>query len=101
MSSEDIETLQNEIQVCFLLKKNEDNSDDKNHRGVLTLFLLIMQIIFTVIYCYPFSFGIIKKELVFQDLSYVLRHRQDIFFSFLAYQTLRAIVRLFSQFLFN
>ena len=28
-------------------------------------------------------------------MSYVLKHRQDIFFLFLAYKTLRAIVRLF------
>ena len=30
----------------FLLQKNKGNSDNKNHRGVLTLFLLIMLIVF-------------------------------------------------------
>ena len=41
----------------------------------------------------------LKKYLVFHDLSYVLKHKQEIyflhnFFFFLAYKTLRAIVTL-------
>ena len=35
-----------ETQVCFLFYMNEDNSNNKNHQHVLTLFHLIMQIIF-------------------------------------------------------
>ena len=30
----------NDISVCFLLRKNKDNSDNKNYPDVLTLFLL-------------------------------------------------------------
>ena len=43
----------------------------------------------------------LKEKLVFHDLSYVLKHKQDIFFLFLAYKTLRAIVRLFSETFFQ
>ena len=43
---------------------------------------------------HPSSFGIIKIILVFYDSSHVLKHKEDIFFSFLAYKTLRAIVTL-------
>ena len=54
MSSENITTIQKslllhtfyEIPICFLLQKNEDKSDRKNHRDFLALFLLIMQIVF-------------------------------------------------------
>ena len=34
-----------EIHVCFLLQKNEGNSNNKNHRGVYALLLLIMLIV--------------------------------------------------------
>ena len=34
------------IQVCFLFQKNEDNCENENHRGILTLFLLVMQVLF-------------------------------------------------------
>ena len=36
--------LYHEIQVCLLFLKNEDNLNNKNGRGVLTLFPLIMPI---------------------------------------------------------
>ena len=34
------------IQVCFLFQKNEDNYENENHRGILTLFLLVMLVLF-------------------------------------------------------
>ena len=37
------------IHVWLLLQKNEGNSDNKNHGGVLILYLLIIQIIFIAI----------------------------------------------------
>ena len=43
---------------------------------------------------------LLNEQLVFHDLSYVLKHRQDMFFFFSPNKTLRAIVRLFfSKFL--
>ena len=35
-----------EIQAYFLFKRNEENSSNKNHHGVLMLFVLIMWIVF-------------------------------------------------------
>ena len=37
----------NVIQICFWLQNNEGNSNNENHGGIFTLFLLIMQIIFS------------------------------------------------------
>ena len=39
----------------------------------------------------------LKEELVFHDLSYVLKQKEDIFLPFLAYKTLRAILHYFYQ----
>ena len=58
VSSKGIETLQKslfsytfyEIHVCFLFQKKEDNSDNKNHCSILTLFLLIITVIFLLQY---------------------------------------------------
>ena len=42
-------------------------------------------------------FSRLKEQLVFHDLSYVLKHEEDIF-SFLAYKTLRASYIIFLKF---
>ena len=80
----------------FFVLKEWSNLDNKNHRNVWTLFLLIMLMVFllqdnAIVFLYLKS---LKNELVFNDLNYVLKHKQDIF-SFLAYKTLWVIVTLF------
>ena len=45
--------------------------------------------------------GSLKEKLVSHNLSYILKHKQDIFFSYLAHKTLRAITRLFFTNYFN
>ena len=80
----------------FLSRKNEGNSDNKKSPWCLEVislndadsFLLEDNTIFL-------HLELLKEQLVFHNLSYALKHKQDIFFSFLVYKTLRAIVTLF------
>ena len=64
-------------------------SHNKNHRGVLTIFLLIILIVF---YC--------KNNLLFK-IWIMFWCISRIYFSFLAYKRLRAIVELFSSIFFE
>ena len=79
----------------FLLQKNEGNSENKNYHDVWKLFLLIMLIVFwqenNAIFHH---LELLKKWIILHNLSYVLKHKQDIFFLFLAYKALKAIVTL-------
>ena len=43
----------------------------------------------------------LKEKLAFDNLSYVLKSKQNIFFIFLVYKTLRAIVTLFFSNIFQ
>ena len=44
---------------------------------------------------------LLKEKLAFDNLSYVLKSKQNIFFIFLVYKTLRAIVTLFFSNIFQ
>ena len=91
MSSEGIITLQKYLfsytslchsSLLFLLKKWRQFKH-KNHDYFFMLLLLIMLITFllqdNVIFLHLKS---LKEELVFNNLSYVLKHKKDIFFLF-------------------
>ena len=86
----------------FLLQKNEGNSENKNYHDVWKLFLLIMLIVFwqenNAIFHH---LELLKKWIILHNLSYVLKHKQDIFFLFLAYKALKAIVTLFFPIFFQ
>ena len=56
---------------------------------------------FTATGCHFSPFGIIKIINFFHDLRYVFKHKQNIFFSFLAYKTLRPIVTLIFSIFFQ
>ena len=72
-----------EIHVRFLLQKNECNSDNKNHRDIKMLFLLIAMIVFllqdNVILLHLES---LQDNYVCYGLSNVFKYRQDMFFLF-------------------
>ena len=86
----------------FLLQKNEGNSENKNYHDVWKLFLLIMLIVFWLENNAIFHhFELLKKWIILHNLSYVLKHKQDIFFLFLAYKALKAIVTLFFPIFFQ
>ena len=64
-----------EIRAYFLSQKNEGNSDNKNHRSVFTLLLLIMLIVSSLQHnAILLCLESLKEELVSHDLSYVLKH---------------------------
>ena len=81
---------------------NEGSWDNKNYGGVSTLFLLTFFYSFLVLIVFSkqdnaffLHLESLKEQLVLDDLSCLFKHKQDIFFCFLAYKTLRAIVRFF------
>ena len=86
----------------FLLQKNEGNSENKNYHDVWKLFLLIILIVFWLEDNAIFHhLELLKKWIILHNLSYVLKHKQDIFFLFLAYKALKAIVTLFFPIFFQ
>ena len=100
MSSEGIETLQKslvsynfyEIPVCFLSGKNEGNSGNKNHHGVLMLFLLIMQVIFELQYfeLHPSLFGIIERMICFSRFEFCFKTKTVYILFFFSIQSIKS-----------
>ena len=101
------------FKLGFVLK----NSNNKNHNYFLMLFFLITLICFLlqdnaivffrtqlcVLWTYLCVFlrlESLKEYLVFYELSYVLKNKQDIVF-FLACKTLRALLHYFPQIFSN
>ena len=94
MSSEGTTTLQKSlflytfcgIQVCFLLRRNKDNSDNKNHCEFWTLLLLIMRLNATVTenskQCSFLMIGFIVAFSILssQESLYMFHHDWDLFY---------------------
>ena len=92
------------IQVCFLFQRNESNLNSTNHFHALKkLFLLTMlQIFFNARQPHPSLIGIIKRITCFSCFELCFEKQYAGFiFSFLAYKTLRAIIRLFFSIFFQ
>ena len=105
MSSEGIFTLQKSL-FSHVLFRHSSFFCSKKRRQFKTIKILLFFYVVRLNYADNFFLlqdnGIaflrlksLKEWLVLHGLSYVLKHKQDIFFSFLAYKTLRAIVSLF------
>ena len=77
---------------CFLLGKNEGNSDNKNHHGVLMLFLLIMQVIFELQYfeLHPSLFGIIERMICFSRFEFSFETKTVYILFFFSIQSIKS-----------
>ena len=86
--------------ICYLLRKNKGISSNKNRRGVLTLFLLIMQVTFLLQYnAMLLCLESLKRKTSISQIESCFETKAGYFFSFLAYKRLRSIISLsFSNF---